>query len=119
MGTTGGGRLRDYQQGKEPPSQDRCEQELTEVALEEVAATEYYAEHEDVPAAGTTVSLRSELVDGRLAVQSEQGAVVGFLPTRYNYLLACIGQGYSYAGEVATCSNGTVPRVTVNLAPST
>lgn len=118
MGSRTSGRLRDYRQGGEPQEGDRCENELTDVKLEEVATSQYYTEHDDVPPAGTPVSLQSELVGGRLAVRNNAGEVIGLLPTRFNYLVACMARDYSYAGQVASSSKGALPRIAVNLAPS-
>jgi hypothetical protein len=122
MGSRSTGRYTDYPRGDAagvvPGEQEKCDQSIPDVELEEVAACDYYAARHEVPQRGTRVRLRVGLVGGRLAVETEQGQVVGLLPTRYSYLRRCLEQQYAYSGEVLSAVTTPVPRVTVGLAPT-
>lgn len=92
-----------------------CERQLAGVPLEEVARCEYFAAHASLPPVGTPVAVRPSLVGGRVAVETSSGEVVGFLPTEYNYVLRCMKQDYSYAGEVTSSTAKPIPVVRVDL----
>ena len=92
-----------------------CEQPVL-THLEEVASCEYYGTNGRVPAPATPVSVRTALVSGRLGVQDDSGTLIGYLPTSFNYLLQCIGQGFSYSGQVTSADVRPVPSVHVSLA---
>jgi hypothetical protein len=122
VGSVKPGKFSDYagvQGGESTPKDappDLCEKPLRNVALEEVATAPYYLEHEDVPSAGTSVSVRRALVGGRIAVETVDGAqVIGYVPTERNYLRRCMEQGYSYRGSVVSSAALPVPSVRVDL----
>jgi len=127
MGSTGTGRFSDYpgsrgsgsgggsSQGGE--GQNQCEKAAGNILLEEVAICDYFSAHKTVPPVGDTVRLREQLFDGRLAIETESSEVIGFLPTRYNYLRQCIEQGYEYAGTIISSTTTNLPSVKIDLAP--
>jgi hypothetical protein len=94
-----------------------CEQQIG-TRLEEVATCDYYIRNGALPGVGTAVSLRATLVSGRLGVQSDSGELIGFLPTSFNYLLQCIGRGFSFGGEVTESTQQPIPYVHVTLSGS-
>jgi hypothetical protein len=97
------------------PGKGRCRERLS-TALEDVARSEYYEQHERSPRVDTAVDLAPSLVGGRLAVvETASGHVVGLLPTRLNYLLPCLEEGFSYVGHVIRATTGTLPEVLVAL----
>lgn len=117
MGTTGTGRPTDYH-----PSDpgDRCDEPLPEIALEDVATSEYFRRTRAVPTRGTEVRLRTALVGGRLGVEvTETSELLGLVPTEYNYLRACIGRGYGYTSAVTSSADRPVPTVRVQLTAQT
>lgn len=95
---------------------DKCDVTLDDLSLEDVALSEYFTEKEKSPPENTKVRVREKLVDGRVAVETESGEVIGYVPTAYNYLRQCISQGWKYRGKVSTSSSGKIPRVQVHLA---
>ena len=131
MGSTGTGRFSDYPGSSEGSgsgaggggsqgggkSSDKCESAIGELPLEEVATCEYFEKSKDVPSVGTEVKLKEELVGGRLAVVTNSKEVVGFLPTKYNYLLKCIKKGFTYVGVVLSSNSGELPTVKIDLGP--
>jgi hypothetical protein len=114
-GTSGGGSSGGGGSGGGGKS-DKCDITLSDLALEEVALSEYFTKHKSPPAEKTKVRLREKLVDGRLAVETEIGEVIGYVPTAYNYLRQCVSQGWKYHGKVSASSTGKVPKVKVDLA---
>ena len=135
MGTQGTGKFPDYSGGEagaarkkgkgagarssRTPGRDRCELEISGVALEEVASEEYFTNHRRVPRVGTQVDVRRTLVGSRIAVETSGGGeVVGYLPTEYNYLRQCMSRGFVYSGTVETSSSAPLPRVSVDLTPT-
>ena len=128
MGTTRSGRFNDYPGGKgkggEGGSDDGnggetlCGKAIGDIDLEEVSTAEYYKTDKDVPPAGSSVNLRERLVGGRLAIETDDGKVVGFLPTQLNYLRQCMGQGYEYVGSITFSTLNPVPSVRIDLGPA-
>lgn len=137
MGTTGPDKFREYRESpkkdkpKAPPKggagprgrppgepqegTNKCEEPITNVALEEVARSEYYSRHAGVPPIGTEISVRRALVHGRIGVVTGENEVLGYLPVEYNHILRCMQQGFSYSGQVVVSSNRPVPTVRVTL----
>ena len=137
MGSSGSGRFRDYPPSKgkeqkeksgsgeaggsggserEPRSENQCTRDLANVLLEEVGRSAYFQAHNSLPAVGTAVRLRTERVGPRLSVDTAAGESIGFLPTKYNYLVVCMEKGFTYSGEVVNSSQKPAPFVRVNLA---
>jgi hypothetical protein len=132
MGSRGTGRFGDYQPGHDkdttggsdgPGTESKgkanvCEQVIEEIILEEVARCEYYQTHKNVPPVGSRISLRTKLVGGRLAIETESREILGYLPTMFNYLRGCMEQKYRYAGQVIYSNLANkIPDVTIELGP--
>jgi hypothetical protein len=138
MGTSGKSKFHEYRDPKESspkkkekgsktggsggskaggPSKGRnkCEEPITNVALEEVARCAYLATHNGVPAVGTAVSVRATLVQGRVAVIAGADEVVGYLPVEYSYVRRCIEEGFSYSGQVVLSASRPIPTVRITL----
>ena len=130
MGSSGSGNFSDYSGsqggsagggggaagGGSNPNTDRCIEDIEGVRIQEIENSEYYENHEAIPRQGTKVVVRSSLLDGRIAVETKSGKeVIGFLPTKLNYLRRCIEQGYSYSGEISESSSGLVPSLRIDL----
>jgi hypothetical protein len=137
MGSSGSGSFSDYssQPSKKSPKKksnkgqgggsgggasgkDPCEQVLTGVALDDVARSEYFVAHNSVCPKGSVVTVREQLFERRIAVELDSGEIIGLLPTQYNYLVACMKDGYSYRGVVTASSTTPYPRVLVDIRPS-
>ena len=115
MGSSGSGQFGNYAPTEEP----KCEKPL-EFDLEEVGRSEFYSRTRKVPTPGTAVHLAPLPVDKRLVViESGSDATLGLVPTKLNFLLACMGRGFRYSGEVVESRGGKVPSVKVRLAPAT
>jgi hypothetical protein len=137
MGSTGSGRFTDYPGSSGETSakarstregsgaghgenQDRCLASIEETALEEIERCSYFTSNEAVPPPGTDVEVLDKPVGGRLAVAiAGTPEVVGYLPTRLNYLVSCLATGYNYPGEVTSSAESPVAVVRVQLHPST
>lgn len=121
MGSTGSGRLSDYSRfrgaikgitGGEDLI-NKCDRALATV-LEEVAICDYYKKNGHVPAKDTYVRIGLKT---RLVAFDENGDVIGYLPTEYNYLLECLNDGYQYEGEVSGSFETPVPSVYIAVTP--
>lgn len=121
MGSSGSGRFTDYS-GSKPTSgggagsggssgSDQCRQAIS-AELEEVAQCDFFASTSSVPAPGTVLTLRHE---ARIVAVDGNGARVGVLPTKYNYLAVCLREGISYSGIVVSSSVAPIPRVTADF----
>jgi hypothetical protein len=137
MGSTGTGSFTDYpgSQGGRPGKNgggggaggsggsgggkmpnDRCSIDLNGVSLQEVAICAYYKEHESPPPKKSRVRVRKKLLGGRIAVELHSTSeAVGLLPTKYNYIVACMKQGWEYTGNVVESTAAKLPKVIVNL----
>jgi hypothetical protein len=115
MGSSGSGRLTDYPgssksndknggggAGGGKPQADRCARAIS-TALEDVEHSTYFKIHKTIPPAGTRLHVAQEK---RIVAVTDEGEIVGNLPTQYNYLAACLTGGYTYVGQVRNASNG-------------
>lgn len=104
--------------GGEDATYDRCRMHLRDVILDEVARCDYFRVYKTVPVAGTVVAVRG-IIDpavGRIVVYSiSDNVVIGYLPSKYNYIRACMADGFSYTGKVISSSISPIPRVYVDL----
>jgi hypothetical protein len=120
MGSSGTGHFTDYTQ--RPPTQgggggadgdDICLHAF-ESDVEEVGTAEYNHTYGAVPHKGTPVRVEAR---GRPAIVTDRGVVVGYLPTKFNYLISCMKSGHQYSGAVAQSSNKPIPNVFVSIMP--
>ena len=115
MGSSGSGRFTDYPGTTKPKdaggsgegggssgSGDRCARAFS-TTLEDVEHCDYFKNHGSSPAVGTVLHVAHRK---RVVAQTPSGEVVGNLATSLNYLAACLGDGYTYVGEVRNSSNG-------------
>lgn len=124
MGSTGSGNFSDYQgyggnpgpgSGKGGASgADQCARAFS-TSLEEVATCDYFTKTRKVPDKGVEVSIT---FDKRLVAVDSGGTYIGYLPTKYNYLKACMEGGYSYSGVVQSSSIIPVPAIMIDIAPA-
>lgn len=95
---------------------DECPLAIENILLEDVAISEYFQNHKDVPSTGQAVELSMQLVNKRLAVVlSSTQEVIGNLPVSYNYLNLCIKKVKRYSGEIKSSGLSPVPFIVVNL----
>jgi hypothetical protein len=115
MGSSGVGRFGNYP-GNTNPTKDMCRMERKNVGLEEVGRSEYFNIHGNVPTIMEPVVLSDQLKNGRLVILSEKtGEEVGYLPSTYSSLLACMRKGFSYRGHVIYSALKPIPKVDVDL----
>ncbi len=121
MGSTGSGRLSDYSRfggavkgvtGGEDLI-NKCDRAVA-TALEEVETCDYYKKKENIHEKNTYVKIGFK---ARLVALNEEGDVIGYLPTEYNYLLGCLSDGYQYEGEVSGSFDTPVPSVYIAVTP--
>jgi len=97
---------------------DQCLRVINNVSLEEVSKAEYFLTHKAFPPVDTAVSVRSNLVGGRIGVETlSEKELIGLLPTDYNYLLQCMKQDYKYSGAILSVKSQPIPVIRVELVP--
>lgn len=125
MGSTGSGSFSDYQgygKGKRDNSNqnggtsgvDQCSMAFS-TYLEEISSCEFYKKTQTVPKEGTSIRI---IFDKRLVAINDEGIYIGYLPTKYNYLRACISDGFSYTGVVNKSAEKPMPSISIDIAPS-
>lgn len=95
-------------------SEDKCALAFSTL-IEDVDTCEYYSKKGVLPAVGTEVYVDFKV---RLVVKSNDGLIIGYLPTKYNYLRHCIVKGYNYTGVVSNASSTPINTVVVDITPS-
>ena len=120
MGSRGTGRLTDYSghgkgsQGEGGSSgSNRCDEHI-KAELEDVERCPFFKNAGAPPKRGTAVKL---IFRKRPAVCCDDNLLIGYLPTRFNYLKGCLETGYQYAGQVTSTRRHPVVTVSVELAP--
>ena len=89
---------------------------IENILLEDVAISDFYLNHNDVPPVGELVELAMRLVNKRLVViLTSTQEVIGNLPVSYNYLNLCIKKGKRYLGEIKSSGLSPIPFIVVNL----
>lgn len=92
MGSTGTGNFSDYKNFSRAikgitgadDSEDKCALAFS-TFIEDVDTCEYYSKKGTLPAVGTEVCIDFKV---RLVVKSNDGLIIGYLPTKYRQLLA-------------------------------
>lgn len=122
MGSTGSGNFSDYKNfpgaikgvtGADD-SEDKCALAFSSL-IEDVDTCEYYRIKGTLPTVGTEVYIDFKV---RLVVKSNDGLIIGYLPTKYNYLRNCIMKGFTYTGVVSNASSTPINTVVVDITPS-
>lgn len=124
MGTSNPSNFSDYSESSKGSSEqddsngpnqgDKCTRSIGDILLEEIAHFDFYKSLKNLPTIGTEVSLKKEITNGRLIIEVN-GTSIGCLPTKYNYLRACMEIGFQYSGIVTNSSNSPVPKVVIDL----
>ena len=127
MGSKGTGSLTDYSRSRTTSAgagggrggrsggssgEDVCNKAIS-ATLEEVDRCPFYQQQKALPPNGAAIDIQS---GQRLGAYSGS-VLVGYLPTTYNYLAACIKSGRTYKGLVVSSTTVPVNRVTVDIAP--
>lgn len=123
MGSSGRGRFGTYRGGGAGSivnggntGGDGCPLEIENIRLEDVAISEYFLNHDNVPSDSEAVELLMHLVNKRLAVVlTSTQEVIGNLPVTYNYLNLCIKKGKRYSGVIKSSGVSPIPYIVVNL----
>lgn len=111
-----GGKIGGTSGGRKGEEVDVCKLSMQNVRLEEISRSEYFSAKKTVPPDTTNVQVRKFLVGGRIAIETTRGnQSIGFLPTQYNYLVACLKQGHKYKGKVTASADSPIPRIVVDL----
>ncbi len=123
MGSSGSGNFSDYSENK--PSggsgksggasdENKCEKAFTAM-LEEIDRCSYYTKTKDVPKVGEEINIS---FDKRPIAISKKGLIIGYLPTKFNYIKMCLDDGYTYVGRVVSSSSDLVAAVSIDVIPS-
>ena len=122
MGSSGTGNFSDYKNFPRAikgvtgavDSEDKCALAFSTL-IEDVDTCEYYSKKGKLPGVGTEVYIDFKV---RLVVKSNDGLIIGYLPTKYNYLRNCIVKGFTYTGVVSVASSKPINTVVVDITPS-
>ena len=122
MGSSGPGNFSDYSNYPRAikgvtggvDSEDKCTLAFSTL-IEDVDTCEYYSKKGTLPSVGTEVFVEFKF---RLLVKSNDGLIIGYLPTKYNYLRNCIVKGFNYTGVVSVASSTPINTVVVDITPS-
>lgn len=123
MGSSGPGNFSDYSNYPRAikgvtgavDSEDKCALAFSTL-VEDVDTCEYYSKKGMLPGVGTEVYVDFKV---RLVVKSNDGLIIGYLPTKYNYLRHCIVKGFTYTGVVSVASSTPINTVVVDITPGT
>jgi hypothetical protein len=123
MGSSGSGSFSDYPGsgkakggsggGSGAPPEDRCGKAFS-AQLEDVEHHPYFAKHGTPPPVGTEL----EVAHFKRLVAVADGDIVGNLPTKLNYLAACMKDGYHYVGNVIVSKPGSSIIVKADFVPN-
>lgn len=97
---------------------NECEKAIGDISLEDVANCSYFKKYKKVPPPDTQILLSEKLEGGRLTIITEQEEVIGYIPTKFNYLRRCIQDGYKYSGQVNQSNIKPIPTVRIDLSPT-
>jgi hypothetical protein len=120
MGSTGSGTFSDYQGYKGGSNQggasndDKCAKAFF-TDLEEVANCDFFAKTNNVPPKDSIVYVNFGGV--RIEIINAERICIGYLPTKYNYLLACMNSGIEYTGIIVYSTLKPMPFVNVAISP--
>ena len=122
MGSSGPGNFSDYSNYPRAikgvtgavDSEDKCALAFSTL-IEDVDTCEYYSKKGTLPAIGTEVYIDFKV---RLVAKSNDGLIIGYLPTKYNYLRNCIVKGFTYTGVISVASSTPINTVVVDITPS-
>ena len=122
MGSSGPGNFSDYSNYPRAikgvtgavDSEDKCALAFSTL-IEDVDTCEYYSKKGMLPGVGTEVYVDFKV---RLVVKSNDGLIIGYLPTKYNYLRNCIVKDFTYTGVVSVASSTPINTVVVDITPS-
>ena len=113
VGSVGSGTFGNYRPSK---GDDRCLNDLKNINLEDVTRAPYYENNQELPGMMEEVFVYDRLYNGRIAVKSKETTeVIGYVPTRFNYLLSCLERNIEYTGTVVFSINRPIPRIMVDL----
>lgn len=121
MGSIGSGNFSDYSSYKGNSNQggssgeDKCGKGF-DAELEDVAICDYSKLNNNVPPIDSQVEV--VFIKPRLAVVDSKKVCIGYLPTQYNYLRACLTDGFTYSGIVGHSSLTPIPNVSVLISPA-
>lgn len=127
MGSTGTGHISDYtdnqpQKGDNSSGShetggksgsDKCQNAFS-TNLEEVSNSKYLTQNKELPPAGTKILIA---FDQRIIATVEDGTILGYLPTRFNYLLNCIENGFEYTGVIVSSNLKPLPSIVIDVHP--
>ncbi|HMJ70357.1 MAG TPA: hypothetical protein VK508_15740 [Cyclobacteriaceae bacterium] len=124
MGSSGSGHLSDYSGTPATGSgnsktggnsnEDQCDKAFS-TGLEDVQKCSYFAKNKNVPAAKTSVTVQFQ--DPRFVVVTGDDLVLGYLPTKFNYIAVCFKKKFKFSGSVTSSHLKPVPSITVAINP--
>ncbi|WP_119789620.1 hypothetical protein [Flavobacterium anhuiense] len=122
MGSTGSGSFTDYDHTPKKSNfdqgassgKDDCGKAFS-TSLEEVQNCDFFQINGVVPQIGAQVSVIFS--EPRLAIVDNNNVIVGYLPTKYNYLKFCIKDGINYSGLISNSTLVPLPSVSVDISP--
>ena len=92
---------------------DRCDLAFSAI-LEDFEHSEYFQKHAVPPKVSTRISIA---MGKRVYAKTSSGMSIGNLPTKLNYLAACIANGRTYTGQIVALTPGSVVKISIEAAP--
>ena len=124
MGSSGSGNFSDYSgtlskgtsKSKTGGSsdEDKCAKAFSSY-LDEVQTCEYFKKRKDVPVTNSVIEVIFRTP--RLAVVTEAGLIVGYLPTDKNYIRGCLKSGYKFPGIITSARKKPIPSLQITVSP--
>ncbi|HAW08360.1 MAG TPA: hypothetical protein DCW42_04210 [Bacteroidetes bacterium] len=125
MGSSGYGRLTDYSEKSKLPKNptgneggsdgnDVCDNSFRAI-LEDFERSQYFSDHKSTPPKDKDIYV---VFEKRLSVKTlQENETIGYLPTQFNYLAACIKDGKNYIGKVVMVTQKPIVIVEVLIQP--
>lgn len=120
MGSSGSGSFSDYSQYKSDKKnqggssgEEICSKAFS-TNLEEIERCDYFEKYKALPDDGTPIKI---ILKTRLAAVSNDGLVIGYLPTSFNFLVNCMSNGFEYKGNVVSGKSKPVLSIQIDVAP--
>ena len=119
MGSTGSGNFSDYQgySGKNPKQGGESKQSECGKAfrtdLEDVELSEFFTQNGTLPPVESPIEVT---FNGTRIVAIQNNLEIGYLPTRFNYLIACL-QEFNYSGIISSLATAPISSLTINVSP--
>lgn len=120
MGSTGSGNFSDFQGHKSKNTNQGGSSVNSECGkafatdLEDIEISTYYITNNKLPEVNSKINIS---FNGTRIVALLNNHEIGNLPTKFNYLVACL-QDYNYIGIISSTTINPISTITINATPN-